>query len=106
MARSLQVPPYSCRLPERDASGFVAACRTDRSRGAHLPRLSGVRGRVVPAGRFFAGSLKVKRPNSTQPFIPGSQGRLSTRWQRPFTSCGHPQPPLITRTPDPSRSSS
>ena len=98
MGLSQQVPPYSCRLPGKKTSGIVAAGRTDRSRGAHLPRLSGVRVRVVPAGRFFAGSLKVKRPNSTQPFIPGSQGRLSTRWQRPFTSCGHPQPPLIIRT--------
>jgi hypothetical protein len=44
---------------------------------------------------FLSGLLKTKRPARTQPFIPGSQGRLRTRWHSPFASWGHPQPPLI-----------
>src|SRR3989338_7257148 len=53
-----------------------------------------------PAGRFLPSSAQTKRPNSTQPFMPGSQGRSLTRAHLPFCSCGHPQE-LIVASVDP-----
>src|SRR3989338_9577588 len=53
-----------------------------------------------PAGRFLLSSAQTKRPNSTQPFIPGSQSRSLTRAHLPFCSCGHPQE-LIVASVDP-----
>ena len=42
-------------------------------------------------GRFLPGSANRKRPASTQPFMPMSQGLFSTFWHFPSTSCGQPQ---------------
>ena len=41
----------------------------------------------------------MNRPASTQPFIPGSQRRPSTRWQIPAASCGQPQPDMVNLQP-------
>lgn len=43
-----------------------------------------------PPGRFLVSSAQTKRPKSTQPFIPGSQGNSLTRVHLPPISCGHP----------------
>jgi hypothetical protein len=46
--------------------------------------------------RSFLSSLaKTKRPCRTQPFMPGSQGRLLTFAHRSFASCGQPQEPAM-----------
>nr|VFK66051.1 MAG: hypothetical protein BECKUNK1418G_GA0071005_107716 [Candidatus Kentron sp. UNK]VFK71697.1 MAG: hypothetical protein BECKUNK1418H_GA0071006_10792 [Candidatus Kentron sp. UNK] len=48
-----------------------------------------------PPGRFLSVLLKTKRPNSTQPFMPGSHTRPCTRRQIPFASFGQPQPAIV-----------
>ena len=52
---------------------------------------SGLLPRAALRGRFLLSSAHTKRPKSTHPFIPGSQGTLLTRVHFPSRSCGHPQ---------------
>jgi hypothetical protein len=62
---------------------------------------SGLRstGRGVLALRFLFSLLKRKRPNRTQPFIPGSQSKPLPRLHLPAISCGQPQPLIACSLP-------
>lgn len=84
--------------PSHQDMGSPSA-QVSRSLGFVACRECGLRLGVLP-GRFFASLEKRKRPASTQPFIPGSQGRSATRVHRPSASCTHPQPPIAHLLPE------
>jgi hypothetical protein len=70
--------------PNQREEGFVGSGRPSTGRG-------------VLALRFLFSLLKRKRPNRTQPFMPGSHSNPLIRVHLPPTSCGQPQP-LISRS--------
>lgn len=60
-----------------------------------VPSVASLAG-VCRGGRFFDSLEKRNRPASTQPFMPGSQGRPATRLQMPCVSFGQPQPLIVS----------